>query len=94
LCLTPIWSLRSAKGVHDEARGSRPDLEFRFPARGGGRARVLAAAYLGWRAEQLIPVQVALTRQAQADMSTISVFIDMFCQYVDRFDRLQEYVDR
>jgi hypothetical protein len=54
----------------------------------------LAAAYLGWRAEQLIPVQVALTRQAQADMSTISVFIDMFCQYVDRFDRLQEYVDR
>src|SRR5690242_18846576 len=40
LCFTPIWSLRSAKGVHEEARGSRPDLEFRFSARGGGLTSV------------------------------------------------------
>src|SRR5205823_11059510 len=35
-----IWSLRSGKGVCDEARRPRPDLEFVFSGGGGGRARV------------------------------------------------------
>src|SRR5215472_13485508 len=40
LRLLLIWFLRSAKGVADEARRARPDLEFLFPRGGGGRARV------------------------------------------------------